>query len=152
MSSSHSELPGGFIFPPCLSRWKATFPGGRQVEISFSTRKFHKPGFGHLLRSRLRARLVVHSNAEIQAICYDASFNAEIEVRSRLRALLLPVSVKNIPYAQALALQPSSRNCSPAPDSVLRKLIFQCLYYCSEEIIIIITVSITMITSGRLLR
>ena len=35
----------------------------------------------------------------------------------------------NIPFARALALQSSSRNCSPAPDLVLWKLIFQCLLF-----------------------
>ena len=36
----------------------------------------------------------------------------------------IPVAVKNIPFAQALALQSSGRNCNPAPDLVLWKLIF----------------------------
>ena len=37
----------------------------------------------------------------------------------------LPVSVtKNTPFAGALAMQSSRKNCSPAPDLVLRKLVF----------------------------
>ena len=49
---------------------------------------------------------------------------------STVHCLLLPVSVKqNTPFAQALALQSHSRNCNPAPDLVLWKLMFQCVLF-----------------------
>ena len=35
---------------------------------------------------------------------------------------------KDTPFAQAFALQSSSKNCSPAPDLVLWKLILQCVF------------------------
>ena len=42
----------------------------------------------------------------------------------------VPVSEKNTPFAQARALRSSGGNCSPAPDFVLRKLIFtMCMFF-----------------------
>ena len=52
------------------------------------------------------------------ACCSDNNFHSTT-------ATTTGVCEKNIPFAQALALQSSSINCSPAPDLVLRKLIFQ---------------------------
>ena len=54
----------------------------------------------------------------------------------------MPVSVnKATPFARALALQSSGRNCSPAPDLVLGKLILQ-------RIIIIIQRSVFFTDAG----
>ena len=43
--------------------------------------------------------------------------------------IYIGVCEKNIPFARALATQSSSRNCSPAPDSMLFKLTFPCVFF-----------------------
>ena len=52
---AHLVLPGSCYFSTeCLSRWKATFPGGKQVEHSFSTRRKLGTPPGEAFSSALR--------------------------------------------------------------------------------------------------
>ena len=70
--------------------------------------------------------LLAPAAASRGAVALRARIDGEYGVLEEPLGPVLPVSVNNnTPFARALAMRPSSRNCNPVPDLVLSKLISQ---------------------------